>query len=181
MKRTKVLSSAPPAYPTRELLGSPWGQRLALVGMLCLAPLPACDLVNHVDGLMVAPQEDWGAQLPSEGLRTLHFADGAILDYRVGLTMTDGGLARWVGDEEPALLELTDARIEDWGPEGFARGDDLRGLEEDLLQAIANAFAGVEDAEVYGFQDCDLQVDAVTPPGDGGEDTDDPGDTGDTG
>ncbi len=70
------------------------------------------------------------------------------------------------------------------GREGrTAAGGDLFGEAADDVGAMESESdsTGVEDAEVYGFQDCDLQVDAFTPPGDGGEDTDDPGDTGDTG
>jgi len=81
-------------------------------------------------------------------------------------------------EEEAALLDLTDARIEAWGAEDFALGSDLWELEEELVQALADAFAGFEDASVVGFRRCTLLVDVFTPPGDGGEDT---GDTGDTG
>jgi len=175
MKRTKVQSASQPGYPTREPLGSPWGQRLALLGLLCLAPLPACNTVNHIDGLMAAPGEDWGAQLPAVGARTLHFLDGAVLDYHIDLVVTDGSLGGWVRDEELALLDLTDAHIEAWGSEDFALVADLRELEEEIVQALSDAFAGFEDASVVGFRDCTLLVDDFTPPGDGGEDT---GDTG---
>lgn len=173
MKRKKVLSPSAPAYPTRALLDSPWGQRLALLGLLCVAPLSACNTVNDIDGLMAAPGEDWGAQLPADGSRTLAFPDGAVLDYHLDLVVTDHGVAGWVSDEEAALLELTDEHIEAWGPEDFVLGVELWQLEAEILQALADAFAGFEDASVAGFRGCTLQVDAFTPPGDGG-DTGDP-------
>lgn len=163
MKRTKVQHSSPPAYPDRGVLGTAFGPRLVLLGLLCLAPVPACTTVHDIDGLMANPSEDWGAVLPGEGSRTLYFSDGATLAYHLDVVVTDGGLAAWLGDNEETLLDRADQLLEAWGSEVFAEGAERWELEQEILQLLADAYNGVEDSSVASFVDCHVVVDGFEP------------------
>ncbi len=163
MKRQKVTRSAAPAYPTRQVLSSPWGQRLALLGMLAVAPVQACFSGNDIVGLVAHPQEDWGVQLPADGAHTLVYEDGAVLDYQLLMVANSGAAVDWAADQELSLLELVDEIIEGEGSEFFEEGRPFSELEEPILEAIDDAFHEAVPASGAEFIDCQLELEGFLP------------------
>jgi hypothetical protein len=172
MQRRKVQHSRP-AYPTRKILSSPWGARLLLVGMLCVAPLPACGVFHEdIDGLVAAPNPDlYPVTLPASGSRSLVYGDGAILDYHLGLDVTDPELADWMEEQEALLLDRVDALLEEIGSGVFEDGEDLGALAAQIETLLEQAFGEYDDVPSGAIFDCSLEVDAFVPSGE-------PGDTG---
>jgi hypothetical protein len=163
MERRKVLLSAP-RYPTRRILSGSWGPRLLLLGALCVAPLPACDTVTHVDGLMAAPEEEWDLALPLEGSRTMSYDDGAVLEYRLLLQVNDPELADWLEAHAAPLLDEVEALLREEGSEEISvdEQNDLLGLG--IAGLLMNAYQDSPEAAGGHILECALLVLAFESP-----------------
>jgi hypothetical protein len=165
MKRNKIAALPQPAYPARPRLGGCVRHRLLLVGLLAVAPVPACDTVTHIDGLMAEPQDQWQAILPADGIRTVYLeTEGAWVSYQLVVWVDELVLTDWLEDNAHLLLDRADEILAPLLPEAFAEPDEeLWDAEARIRQALADALAGAGDAPLGSIIGVEVSVAEIEP------------------
>jgi len=96
---------------------------------------------------------------PGAGTRRVWFHSDAYIDYHVVVVVDDGPLAVYLGPgPEEALLAL-DEVLADRIIYDFAPGQDLSGIEAQLIQVLADLYQGQRDASTDAFLHLALLID----------------------
>jgi len=82
-----------------------------------------------------------------------------VMDYHVELLVRGTPIADWIEDNRPELLPALDGKLYEHDISEFGEGQDWSDVEAELIQVIADAWAGEEGASTSGFLRLDLVID----------------------
>lgn len=163
MERSKRTTYEVDGYP--DLRGH-IDRRSVLAGLgvlagVAVAPLASsgCGVVT-MPGMVAADPDSFWVYLPVDGeTRNLYFSYNGYIDYHVVVTAETMEVAEFLADNRAALLEAIDAELASYSLYTYAPDEDHSGVEEALIQVLADAFAGVEGASTAAFLALDLVID----------------------
>ncbi len=181
MKRQKINARCQPSYPSAAGLNPKLRNRLVLLALLVLAPIEGCFPVQDTVGLVAVPHEEWEVVLPAAGARTLTLDDeGHYVTYRVAMIVNDPVFASWLEDNGMVLIDRIDEVLLEQDTLAFAiDGEERADAEDDIQDALMQAYAESDSAGAGGFWEVELVVNDFDIPEE--DDTGDLEDTGDTG
>jgi hypothetical protein len=159
MKRSKLDRYDGGTYPALKTLLDRRTLLAGLGGVAGAAILPGCIAGPTLTNEDPPPAPTYEIQLPiSPGSRTLWLGYG-VMDYHVELLVRGTPIADWVEDSRAQLMSELDAALLEHDISEFAAGADFTGVEAELVQVIADAWAGEEGASSAGFLRLDLLID----------------------
>ncbi len=118
-----------------------------------------CTLVT-MPGMIAEDPDSFWVYLPVEGeTRYLGFSYDGYIDYHLEVRIETLEIAEYLADNRAALLEAIDTELASYSLYTYAPDQDHSGVEEALIQLLADAFHGIEGASTAGFDFLDLVID----------------------
>ena len=159
MKRSKRDRYDADPYSALETLLDRRTLLVGLGGVAAATILPGCIAGPTLTNEDPPPAPTYEIQLPiSPQVRTLWVGHG-VMDYHVELLVRGTPIADWVEDNRPDLMSALDEALLGHEISDFAPDVDLSGVEAELVQVLADAWAGQEGASSAGFLRLDLLID----------------------
>lgn len=159
MKRSKRDRYDGGDYPAPWTLLDRRSVLAGLGGLTGAALLPGCIAGPTLTNEEPPPAPTYEIHLPiAPDSRTLWLGYG-VMDYHVELLVRGTSIADWVEESRPDLLPVLDDALRGHEIAEFAENADLSGVEAELIQVLADAWAGEVGASSAGFLRLDLVID----------------------